>query len=364
MALPWSSSLDVSYVGSHGYDLYNPFNQGIDINAPDIGAAYLPQNQDPTLGTSSTPGATALNTNLLRPYSGYGQILTGSDQFYSTFHSIQTSFNHRFHSGFQFGLNYTLTLSQRGTNTLNSTSGVSLVHNADGTYQDSPEWATAQNLFSNNGLRRHLVKGNFVWSFPNVWTHASGMEHFVGLLSNDWQLAGVLTAGSGAPYTIGYQYASGGANVNLTGSPSYAARVVINGATGSGCSSNQYQQFNTSAFSGPLPGSNGLESGLNYMTGCPDHTLDLSLSRTIQLGHGRSVTLRADAFNAFNVLVYSASQVTMQLPSPTNQTLTNSQFLPDGTLNPARVLPRNAGFGGVTAAQPMRTMQLQVRFGF
>jgi hypothetical protein len=45
MTLPWSSSLDVSYVGSHSYNILgtNP-----DINAPDLGSAYLPQNQDPT----------------------------------------------------------------------------------------------------------------------------------------------------------------------------------------------------------------------------------------------------------------------------------------------------------------------------
>ena len=29
------------------------------MNSVDFGAAYLPQNQDPTLGTSSVPGATA-----------------------------------------------------------------------------------------------------------------------------------------------------------------------------------------------------------------------------------------------------------------------------------------------------------------
>lgn len=365
MALPWSSALDLSYVATHGYDLYNPFNQGIDINAPDFGAAYLPQNQDPTLGTSTTPGATALSTDLLRPYQGFGQILTGASRFYSTFHSIQASFNRRFRGGLQFGMNYTLTLSQRGTNTLNSTSGVSLVHNADGTYQDSPEWATAQDLFSNNGLRRHLIKGNFVWALPNLWSSASGAKRMVALVINDWQLAGVLTAGSGPTYDIGYQYASGGANVNLTGSPAYAARTVITGATGSGCSSDQYHQFNTSSFSGPLPGSNGLESGINYMTGCPDHTLDLTIQRTFRLGQGRTVEVRADAFNALNVVVYSGRQTTMQMTSPTNQGLTNSQYLPDGvTIDPARVQPRNAGFGAVNGAQPMRSMQLQVRFGF
>jgi hypothetical protein len=73
MALPWSSALDVSYVGSHGCNLMNQFNQPIDLNAPDLGAALQPQNQDPTLAPSNT-GASALSTDLLRPYRGFGRF--------------------------------------------------------------------------------------------------------------------------------------------------------------------------------------------------------------------------------------------------------------------------------------------------
>jgi len=54
----------------------------------------------------------------------------------------------------------------------------------------------------------------------------------------------------------------------------------------------------------------------------------------------------------------------MQMASPTNQTIVNSQYLADGTLDPNRLLPRNAGFGAATGAQALRTMQLQFRFGF
>ena len=81
MALPWSSSLDVSYVGTHGYNILAYGSSGLttvesalDLNAPDLGAAYLPQNQDPTLAASAIPGATALRTDLLRPYRGIGTI--------------------------------------------------------------------------------------------------------------------------------------------------------------------------------------------------------------------------------------------------------------------------------------------------
>jgi hypothetical protein len=42
----------------------------------------------------------------------------------------------------------------------------------------------------------------------------------------------------------------------------------------------------------------------------------------------------------------------------------NSQYLPDGSLDPARLTPKTAGFGAATSAQPLRNMQLQIRFGF
>ena len=50
--------------------------------------------------------------------------------------------------------------------------------------------------------------------------------------------------------------------------------------------------------------------------------------------------------------------------SPTNQTVRNSQFLPDGTVDPARLKTTAAGFGAATGAQPLRSLQAQIRFAF
>ena len=52
MVLPWASALDVSYVGQHSYNEV----QTVNLNAIDFGAAFLPQNQDPTLPASTTAG--------------------------------------------------------------------------------------------------------------------------------------------------------------------------------------------------------------------------------------------------------------------------------------------------------------------
>ena len=55
----------------------------------------------------------------------------------------------------------------------------------------------------------------------------------------------------------------------------------------------------------------------------------------------------------------------MTLASPSDPvTIVNNQDNADGTLNPTRVKPQNAGFGAVTAWQNARTVQVYIRFKF
>jgi hypothetical protein len=365
VTLPWASALDVSYVGQRGFNLIRSQEatptgtNAQDLNAVDFGAAYLPQNQDPTQAASSVPGATALTTDLLRSYRGLGAINMMWGRTWNEYHSLQASFNRRFRNGLQFGLNYTLGLSYTG----NTITPLRLQHAADGSFSIRADQADADKLLENTGNRRHVVKGSFVWDLPDI-ERDGGASSAVGLLANDWQLSGVLTAGSGASYDVSYSYQTAGSNVNLTGSPSYAARVLMTGDPGAGCSSNQYGQFNTAAFSGPSYGSLGLESGRNYLNGCPDKTADLAIARNFRFGGARTAQFRVDLFNAFNTVIYSNRVSQLQLTNPTAKTLRNNQYNADGSLNQSRLTPKTAGFGAVTAAQGMRSVQIQLRFQF
>ena len=58
------------------------------------------------------------------------------------------------------------------------------------------------------------------------------MGKVVGAILNDWRLAGVLTAGSGETYDLGYSYQNNGGNQNLTGSPDFGARIVLHRRSG------------------------------------------------------------------------------------------------------------------------------------
>ena len=121
-------------------------------------------------------------------------------------------------------------------------------------------------------LRRHTWKGSFVWDLPDL--DRTGRLRAAPYVTNDWQLSSIITAGSPLPYDITYSYQTGGENINLTGSPSYAARTVIVGDPRLGLLVRpMYAQFDTSTFRGPTYGSVGLESGRNYLNGwCMDKT--------------------------------------------------------------------------------------------
>lgn len=362
MTLPFASSLDVSYVGQHGWNRLND-DRGlsqVDINAPDLGSAFLAQNRDLTIAASATPGAGALSTDLMRPFRGFGQIGLNLPRFWDEYHSIQTSLNRRFRNGFSAGLNWTIGLSTTSNRGLNTR----LDHAADGSWSIRADQAEYEKLNENAGNQRHVLKGNFVYDLPDLSSRDNVGWQVVRTVVNDWQLAGVLTAASGGRYDVGFTYAGGIGNVNMTGSPTYPARVVINGDPGSGCSDHQYAQFDTSLYSGPTSPSLGLESGRNYLSGCFTRSWDIAISRNIRLGGGRAIQLRLEAFNAFNTVVFTNRVTNMQLSSLTNPTLTNSQFLPDGSVDPARLKPNQAGFGAVTGAQAARTVQAQIRFQF
>ena len=210
----------------------------------------------------------------------------------------------------------------------------------------------------------HVLRGNVVWDLPDLAADG-GAKRAIGYIVNDWQLSSIFNLSSGTNYDITYSYQSNGASVNLTGSPDYGARILYVGDPGSGCSNDQYAQFNRNAIAGPTYYSDGLESGRNLMRGCAQRNIDLSLARTIRLGGGRSIQLRMDAFNAFNIVNFTGRQAQAQFVSPTDQTvLRNTQFNADGSLNQNRLKPRNAGFGAVTSASGLRTIRLTARFGF
>ena len=353
-AIPWKTTLDVEWVGQHSFNTVRTVN----LNTVDFGAAFLPQNQNPN-AVSTVQGGAAVSQDLMRSIRGYGSINHRMFDGWRTFHSLQMSVNRRFSNGVSFGFNDTFVLYDHAITTAR------LQHDANGQASIRSDQDKADKLLGAAVPQAHIFKANFVWDMPDMHNREGAMKA-VALVVNDWQLSGVWTGATGQTYTVGFSYSSGGSSTNLTGSPDYGARVRIVGDPGKGCSnSNDYAQFNINAFQGPLYNSDGLESGNAYLRGCFTSALDLSLARNIRMGGNRNLQLRVDAFNAPNAAGITGRATTINLSNPNDPvTISNSPFLPDGSVNPTRVRPSNAGVGQVNGWQNPRTVQVLVRFSF
>ncbi len=352
MALPWASSVDVSYVGQHSYNTFDAVN----INAVDMGTAFLPAYQDRT-NSSTTPGGAAVSQNEMRAMRGFDSVQLLMNRGWRTYHSLQLSFRRRFQNGMSFGFNDTISLSDR------QQAGARLQHNADGSYAYRADQAEAHGLIGVNRPATHIMRGTFVWDLPDL-RNRQGVLRAAAHVINDWQLSGIWSGSTGAGYTIGYSYQSGGTSQNLTGSPDYGARIRVVGDPGSGCSDDVHRQFDVTAFQGPLVGSVGLESGTGYVRGCFLSTLDLAIARNIRLGGGRNVQLRVDMFNAPNSAIITGRNTSISLNNPGDPVTARNLPFENGVLVDSRSRPRGAGFGVATGYQNPRRVQFQVRFSF
>lgn len=360
LRMPLNSVFDISYTGQHSYDTQNTVN----LNAIDIGSAYLAQYQDPTLAANGAASSVVTtNPNQVRFYPGYATMTQNQPRGWRTYHGILMTWQRRLKDGFSFGFTDTVSLYDKQQATAR------LQHNPDGTITERADQAQADKLLGDNHPQTHIMRANVVWELPHL-PGESGASKTLGYIVNNWSVAGIWSGATGAAYDVSVNYLSGGgttANTNLTGSPDYAARVLITGDPGSGCSSNPYKQFDTSAFKGPLAGSVGLDSGAGYLRGCFVSSLDLSISRVFPIVSSQRVQVRLDLFNAFNQQAITARNTVMNLANTSaaaSTTITNLPYDANGNLIPSLSQPKNAGFGVATGYQVPRAVQLQIRYSF
>jgi len=335
--LPASFTLDLAYVGSSSRHLLHQ-NQ---INTPAYGAAFLPENQDPTRAPGSVAGQSALPTDLLRPYPGYGNIRLWESGSWSNYHSLQVGLNRRFDDGLMFNAFYVWSKSLSTTNDDYSQSR-----------PNASEEELRRTMYSyGENDRPHTFVVNFVYQLPRV------TDGELGFLLNDWQISGVYRWLSGVPYGITYSI-PGIVNENLTGT-NQGARVYVNGDPGSGSSSDPYRQIDDPSVLGPpQPGSDGNESARFFLHRPGVNNLDLSLSKRFKLNSRIALEVRLDAFNALNHTQFSGVNSQVSFASLTDPTITNLPYDANGNL------VRPNGFGTISGVYAPRTLQLVTRLTF
>ena len=360
-SLPFQMVADLSYVGDRAFNQLGSTQGGSQelVNQVPLGQAYLPQYQDPTLGTSAIPGASAYTTNLLRPFAGLSTVGQNTTAFHNTYHSLQLSVNRRFNHGFSVAANYTYGISLTGNTQLTQR----FTETGPGVLVLRSDEAAYEALNNTLDRRPHYLKMNATWSVPGITSRGS----FLHVVTGDWQISGVLTATSGTDYTPTYTYQQNGSNVNITGSPDFAGMVVLGPNLGTGCSTNQFAQFNGAAVTGPTYGSVEMESARNSLRGCPTDNVDTSAVRKFhfwKFKESKTFEFRADIFNTMNAVMINARQSQAQFNNPSSMTLVNNEYSSGTTIANGKSLPQNAGFGAATGAQNMRNIQLEVRIGF
>lgn len=374
--LPFGITLDTAYVGSQSRHLQDNRN----LNYVPYGAAFQPSALDPTQAAPTLLGNNILLNQNLRNLRGFSDINLYEGAATGNYNSLQISAQKRAGRLF-FGLSYTQ--SKFLTTANGDTNFVRVDSNTRKAYYGPSSLDRPQNFVF-----------NYVYNFPD-----KGKSYLTKAIMNGWQLSGVTTLQSGAPFTPGFGI-NGVSNQNITGSTTEGARLrIVPGVNPNTGSDDPYYRINPAAFAPPLApicptpttcqASIGLESGVNYLYGPGIANYDLSVQKNFRVTERIGLELRADAFNVFNHTQFSGINSTLNfavLNPQTNQyvnattsqngvfgSVINGAFIPVTPNN----LPVNAngstninGFGTVSGTRSAgapgspRFLQLVVRIRF
>jgi hypothetical protein len=287
--LPKGFFVEATYVGNLGRHLIRQ----PDINAPSFAAltANLPAN-----------GGANVNTNALRPYKGYTQILYRLSDANSSYNGMQL------YAAKRKG-NLELTVSYTWSKTLTDTSG-------NGDTVDTGE--DPFNRHSNYGPasfdRRHIFVTTYDYHLP-FFKNLHGVG---GAVLAGWEVSGITRFQAGAPFTVTANTAIGTRRADYVGGEVLLANKSRDG------------WINPAAFAA-APATRRGNSGAGIVTGPNLQTWDFSMRKQFTVTERFNIRVQADMFNAFNRSNYRG---------PTT-VLTTAGFGTIGTAGP----PRNIQFG-------------------
>lgn len=337
--LPFDTILDIAYVGSQSHHL--PHVRP--INETPFGSAWLAVNQDPTRAAPTVLGASALPTDLYRPFKGFGSISYIEFRENAAYNSLQVGANRRFSKGLVLSANYTL-------------------GRADGiTTADDGQSRIDQKDYINYGRmgydRTHNFNFNWVYEIPSLTKNRA-----LGLVTNGWQFSGIYRFQSGQPETVQCNI-NGRNSINITGSSSGTAvgTCIVNGKVTERPIKDDFHLFNVNALIGLPDGATGafLEMTRKSFTAeAPSiNNFDLSLSKKFFVWEKFNIETRIDAFNALNHTQGAFSNFFAGSVFDTTTRLPLVSAIANTTTN-------RTGYGAVNSYRPNRTLQLMLRVSF
>lgn len=365
--VPWSSLLEVAYVGNQSHDLQNTAGYGSNINLVPYGALF----------GQSNPGTA--NANNFRPYVGYGDLNEVTNNLYANYNSVQVKFLHQTNR-YTISANYTYGKSLGIVNPNNTTLS------AGGAALDP--FNLGNNYGVQPGDRRHIfnaaysiglgspIHGNKIaagvvngWQLSGVTQWESGANLTYNTTANyNMSLAGsgvpcptsALAAGVAYPVVCGSNAVIPGSvsatnlkgipinNQSILGTNAIALSPLVTCNPSSGLGKNQF--INPSCFSVPTTvGQNG-PTLIPVSYGPAFLDSDLGVFKNFQIKESMKLQFRVQAYNFLNHPLWSfnGSNLNLAFTQNTNGTFTNT----------------SPNFGTVTTKQGNRIVELVVKFYF
>ena len=332
--LPWSSLMEVSYVGNQSNDLLITGGAGANINLVPVGSM---------LASKTGVDPNSLTADTFRPLKGFSSLNLATNKGWSNYNAMQLTWV-RTKGRYTLNLNYTYGKSMGLVGLPNGNNNANL---------------DQFNLNNNYGVmpndRRHIF--NIAYSFEM----GAPLKHnrIAGGFVNSWQISGIVQWQSG-PNLSGYQNQNFGMNLNglkIPGTTYNVSNVAILGTSdiqlnpvltcnpASNLGPNQY--INANCFAPPT------QIGVNGPTVNPPiygpsfFDADLGLFKNFVFKEERKLQLRFNAYNFMNHPLWSfnGSNLTLGFNGAT------------GAVNTPL-------FGLVTQKQGHRVVQAAVKFFF
>ncbi|HTV58845.1 MAG TPA: carboxypeptidase-like regulatory domain-containing protein [Verrucomicrobiae bacterium] len=304
-----STSLGVSYIGSHGYHELLSVDANLPVPAicpaspcpvgyPD-GAYYYPS------------GAALANPALWNSTHWFSEGI-------SSYNGLELDLNHRWKSGLQFRGVYAFAKSLDDGDNMNTSVATNSPAFVSNPYLPKADYGRASFDI------QHSAVVNATYDLPFGRGRVAREHPWLHQLIGDWQLSGIETAQTGLPFTpqLSYNPSNDGDTrnpVRPSWNPAFTGPVILGGPD---------RYFNPSAFIQPLPGTYG-SVGRNSLEGPGLVETDLSLAKQFKLSERFNLQFRSEFFNVFNHANFNAPNPVVYAsatggPSPTAGVITST----------------------------------------
>jgi hypothetical protein len=276
--IPWSTYVDVGYVGSKGTDLTMAFDGNRPLQVV-------------------VPGPNVASITARRPLQGYGAMTVTKSIGNSTYHSLQVKVERRVAKGLSVLGAYTFSKSL-GNADISTVGGGSFL----GPIQDylnlsRDKSPTAFDL-------RHRLSIAAIYDLP-IFNHASYAA--VRTLLGGWQLGAIITEQTG----FGAALATVG---DTTGTGVASRPTVAPGQSEHLSNPSRNEWFNTAAFIQTPLGTFG-DAARNEIHLPGLNQVDLSMTKNFRIRERHNIMFRTEFFNAFNHINLGAPGLSLQAPN-------------------------------------------------